>query len=242
MTKLNKLFLSLFVLAGMAGSAIAQTALTQTSLSAAITDPKATAIVVASATGINAPSTTLGNPATILVVDDEAMAVNSVSGTTIFVTRGYDGTKAVNHVSGSIVTVGTPSQFTEYDPDGSCTAGATVKPYINLRTGRNWLCDATTGVWLPVLSTGSITPAASSAAIQTAGQAFTLNGVISGEPLVVINQPAPTSLCPLVAARATAANQVTLYFTTLTAAACTPAAGTYMFEVPRLTIGGSGAP
>jgi hypothetical protein len=30
-----------------------------------------------------------------------------------------------------------------------------------------------------------------------------------------------------------AANTVSLYFTTLTAAACTPAAGTYLLDVPR---------
>src|SRR6185437_12902323 len=64
MTKLNKLFLSLFVLAGLAGSAIAQTALTQTTLSQAPT-VSATSVIVASATGISAPSVTAGNPATV---------------------------------------------------------------------------------------------------------------------------------------------------------------------------------
>jgi len=57
-----------------------------------------------------------------------------------------------------------------------------------------------------------------------------------GEPVAVIGQPAPSSLCPLVAARVTAANTVSLYFTTLTAAACTPTSGTYFLMAPRLNI------
>jgi hypothetical protein len=83
------------------------------------------------------------------------------------------------------------------------------------------------------LSTASISPAATSAAIQTVGQAFTLTGIASGEYVTLIGQPAPTSLCPATSARATGSNSVTLYFTVLTAAACTPAAGVYTFLAIR---------
>ena len=79
------------------------------------------------------------------------------------------------------------------------------------------------------LSTASITPTATSAAVQTVGQTFTLTGIASGEFLSLINQPAPTSLCPTTGVRASGANQITLYFTVLTASACTPAAGVYTF-------------
>ena len=83
------------------------------------------------------------------------------------------------------------------------------------------------------MTTGSITPAATSAAIQTAAQTFTVPGLVTGEPIAVVSAPVPTSLCPLTSAQVTAANTVSLYFTTLTAAACTPAAGTYLFTVAR---------
>jgi hypothetical protein len=82
-----------------------------------------------------------------------------------------------------------------------------------------------------VLSTGSVTPTATSAAIQTVAQTFTVTGLVSGADIVVVSEPAPTSLCPLVEARATGANTVSLYFSVLTAAACTPAAGTYKVMV-----------
>lgn len=227
-----------FDLLQMVGPAAAQTNLTQTTLSGAVTSATQQVITVASATGISASGPLTGNTVgtqvqTILYVDQEVMFVTGVSGKFITVTRGYNSTQGVTHGSGAVVWVGTPQQFFTLPPQGSCTAANTVNPYIDVINGQFWFCDSGTGNWLPVFSTGSITPAASSAAIQTAAQTFTLTGVLTGEPLVIISQPAPTSLCPLVAARVTAANTVSLYFSTLTAAACTPAAGTYMFFIPR---------
>ncbi len=72
-----------------------------------------------------------------------------------------------------------------------------------------------------------ITPAATSAAIQTAEQTFTVTGVNVGDYVTVSPQVAATSLCPPVYARVSAANTVAIGFTVLTAAACTPAAGLY---------------
>lgn len=69
-------------------------------------------------------------------------------------------------------------------------------------------------------------PSASSAAIQTAEQSCTVSGVTTADKIIV-NGPAPTSLCPLVGARVSGADTVALMFTTLTASACTPASGTY---------------
>lgn len=221
------------------GPVAAQTNLTQTTITSAITSGSQQVIVVASATGISAPSPVTGNTTAIqtqtaLYIDQEEMFVTGVNGKFITVTRGYNSTQGVTHASGAVVWVGTPQQFYTVLPQGSCTAANTVNPYIDTMNGQFWLCDSGTGNWLPVLSTGSITPAASSAAIQTAAQTFTLTGVSTGEPLVIVSMPAPTSLCPLVGVRVTAANTVSLYFSTLTAAACTPAAGTYMFFSPRL--------
>jgi hypothetical protein len=72
----------------------------------------------------------------------------------------------------------------------------------------------------------SITPAATAAAIGTYTQTFTVTGLPAGAA-VFVNGPSPTSLCPLVGARVSAANTIALEFSTLTAAACTPASGTY---------------
>ncbi len=218
----------------------AQTNLHQTTLTASVS-ASASYVTVASATGISAPGAPGGNVmgapvGSELYVDGEAMLVTSVSGTTIGVVRGAAGMGAA-HQSGSVVWVGTPNQFyTVAPPAGSCTAAASVNPYINAITGQLFLCDTATGNWQPLFSTGSITPAATSAAIQTVAQTFTVTGLMPGEPVVVAYQPAPTSLCPLTAARVTAANTVSLYYTVLTASACTPAPGTYMFLAPRVNI------
>jgi hypothetical protein len=226
---------------GMVGEAAAQTALTQTTLSAAVSNAAATTISVASATGISASSLPVG-PAygaatqTELYVDQEAMLVTALNGKFVGVVRGYNSTQAATHGSGAVVWIGTPNQFFAVAPNGSCTAANTVNPYIDTMNGQFFLCDSVSGNWLNTFSTGAITPAATSAAIQTVAQTFTLTGAISGEPIIIAQQPAPTSLCPLVAARVTAANTVSLYFTTLTAAACTPAAGTYMFVLPRFNV------
>lgn len=72
----------------------------------------------------------------------------------------------------------------------------------------------------------SLTPVATAAAIGTTEQTFTVTGLATTDR-VYVNGPAPTSLCPTVHARVSAANTLALAFSTLTAAACTPAAGTY---------------
>lgn len=73
----------------------------------------------------------------------------------------------------------------------------------------------------------SCTPTASSAAIQTHVFACTVTGVTTADKIIV-NGPASTSLCPLVTARVSGADTVSLEFAVLTAAACTPSAGTYL--------------
>lgn len=210
----------------------AQTALTQTTLSAAITSGTRT-IPVASVTGITAATTALW-------IEGEYMPVVSVNSTSKLVTiapRGSSGSRANQHPSGAVVWVGsltsTIPAFVNYDPAGTCTVANTSLPTIAVVSYRLWRCDSTTGVWQPMFTTGSITPTATSASIQTVAQTFTVAGLVSGEPIVIVSQPAPTSLCPLTGARVTAANTVSLYWTVLTAAACTPASGTYLFTVPR---------
>ena len=80
--------------------------------------------------------------------------------------------------------------------------------------------------------TPTLTPAATSAAIQTTEQSFTVTGLLTTDR-VFVNGPAPTSLCPPVTARVSASNTLAIGFATLSAAACTPAAGTYKILVLR---------
>ena len=164
---MTKTIKSLAVLAGLllaASFASAQTALTVTTLSSAITTATQSVINVASATGISAPAPLGGNiygtqSGSLLFVEDgtsgangtaEAMLVTGVSGTSISVVRGASSTVASPHISGAIVFVGTPNQFYTIEPTGSCTAGNTlVTPYINIKTGNQWLCSTVSNSWVP---------------------------------------------------------------------------------------------
>lgn len=78
----------------------------------------------------------------------------------------------------------------------------------------------------------ALTPTITSAAIQTTEQTFTVNGLATTDK-VYVNGPVPTSLCPPVTYRVSAANTLAIGFTTLTAVACTPAAGTYIVVAIR---------
>ena len=75
--------------------------------------------------------------------------------------------------------------------------------------------------------TATLTPVATAAAIGTSEQTFTITGLLTTDKVIVNGPAAPTSLCPNVSARVSAANTLALAFATLTAAACTPVAGTY---------------
>jgi hypothetical protein len=85
-------------------------AITATTLSAAagISD---LVVVVASATGITAPNFTAGTGITLLQINQEYFLVTGVSGTTVSVQRGYNGSPAQAHTSGDAVYIGTTSDF-----------------------------------------------------------------------------------------------------------------------------------
>jgi len=125
--------------------AFGQTALTRTTLSAAVKTTSQTAIVVGSVTGITATST-------VIFVDEEAMFVNAVSptGTTLSVTRGYNGTLAQTHLSSALVWAGPPFAFTSQAPSGSCTrANVPYLPQISFGVGgaQPQISDCVGGVW-----------------------------------------------------------------------------------------------
>lgn len=72
----------------------------------------------------------------------------------------------------------------------------------------------------------SLTPV-SVAADTSAEQTFTVNGLVTGQA-VVVNGPAPTAGTGIVNARVSATDTLALTFGNFTAAALTPAAGTYL--------------
>lgn len=133
------------------GAVHAQVALTQTTLSAAISNTD-TRITVASATGISAAAS--GTPATYLWIADpgellgELVAVKTVSGTTLTVNRSGQFVRA--HVSGAVVVIGPPAAFPTRSPHGACTAANTAyTPWIDVTTGLYWLCSTKTLSWVP---------------------------------------------------------------------------------------------
>lgn len=90
-------------------------AITATTLSGAVSATD-TNLAVASATGITAPVTTTGSGFTYLLVDQEMLFVESVSGTQVKVLRGQLGTQQVAHLTASTVLAGAPSDFPNFTP------------------------------------------------------------------------------------------------------------------------------
>ena len=148
---------------------LGQTALTQTTISANVSQG-ATSFALASVTGItgvgainNAVGGTTGGNAntTDLYIDRELLQVVSVNTTakTVTVLRGQGGSQAAPHASGAMVLAGPPAAFLNYDPEGYC-GGATgtgfspsnppqYTPWVNQRTGAQWLCSSITHSWVP---------------------------------------------------------------------------------------------
>lgn len=125
MNRLHSLLIGLVLLLGSTLPAIGQTILTNTTFSSAVADSKTQLVVVASATGINAPLASDPTKATMLYADRELMFVKAVSGTTITVIRGYGHTSGSPHTSAEFVFV-IPvnlSTFFSQIPHGACTRG-----------------------------------------------------------------------------------------------------------------------
>lgn len=127
----------------------AQSILVNTSLSSAVSDSNVQNIVVASATGINAPSSSDYTQATYLYVDRELMDVRAVNSTTIKVVRGAGGTFAAPHASSALVFV-IPAYLSTYFaaiPQGSCTRSNELSlPRIQPQSGI--VSDCVGGQWV----------------------------------------------------------------------------------------------
>jgi hypothetical protein len=143
------------VLALWAGAVSAQTTLTNTTLSAAITNANDQVMTIASATGWTA-STSAGQ--TFAVIDREVVGVRSLSSTQVGIIRGLFGTRATGHISGAkvwFIPVGSVA-ISSSDRAGACsTAGnadlsqsGAVVPVLNPLTGNAFYCAG--GSWNPV--------------------------------------------------------------------------------------------
>lgn len=208
MKTLQKLLLSFALILGFAGIASAQqNVLVQTTLSAAIPvtpsslfSSSANTVQVASATGITIaqlnPTQTLNiQNQWVLYIDREEMLVTGINGTTLFVTRGYNSTLAAPHVSGTMVLYGRANWFYTADPGAtpgsgtgisgvSCTAASVfVSPYLNVRTGGQWLCSTITGTWVPGWNNAggdffsqTATVASAASAVTPSGPYFSISG------------------------------------------------------------------
>ncbi len=125
----------------LAVSATAQTALSETTLSAAVTSSQSF-VQVASATGAVAGGG--------LYVDREFMtiAASYTSGTTIPVIRRG---RAVTHAASVPVYIGAAGGFVSRDYDGSCTAAnEDYLPRVNITNGNVWDCNSAVKKWVNV--------------------------------------------------------------------------------------------
>jgi hypothetical protein len=195
MNKIKIAVLSLFLALAMAFgvTAEAQTTLTQPTLAAAVTDGANTKIRLASVTGVVAGTS-------MLYVEDgtgaiglgEVMFVNAVTGTTVSVTRGYYGSNGNPHISGALVLIGAPNQFYAVEPTGACTPAAQpVTPYLNVKTGNEWLCSSILNRWVPGFGNttaplGATAAVATAATIVPSGPLFHTTGTVA---VVTITPP-----------------------------------------------------
>lgn len=139
-----RLILLVAAVLGFTVTAQAQTALTSTTASAAVTNLAATSLTVASATGITAGSTGL-----FVVTTGEWMTVTSVSGTTIGVNRGQ-GPLGPWPIANSALILIVPYAAQSYtNKYGDCSTGANIPQYfqfVNIATGDVNVCQLS-GTW-----------------------------------------------------------------------------------------------
>lgn len=151
----------LLLLLGLAPLALAQqNTFTSTTLTAAITNgvpgTNSVCFTVASVTGINGPNLTSNGPfggsqstiGSILLIDSEAIQVQSVNSTTDVVCgwRGWGGTKSTPHLNSALVWIGNPDWYSTAPagtrPAGTCSAStAYAYPDIHLIDGTWYACS-----------------------------------------------------------------------------------------------------
>jgi hypothetical protein len=161
-----------FVVAALAAvlsfpvSSFAQTALSETTLSAAVTSSQ-NFVTVASATGAVAGGG--------LYVDREYMTIGAgyVSGTRIPVVRAG---AAVSHAASMPVYIAPAVAFGNRDYDGSCVAAEQdYLPKINVSNGKVWDCNSAVEKWVDLRELVTVTCRALLVADQLDQSCFTAN-------------------------------------------------------------------
>lgn len=163
----------------------AQTALTQTTLTANINNSQS-CFALASVTGLSTSTnnatggttTTVGQQSAIYI-DRELGYVQSInsSAKTVCVLRGMGGTLASSHASGTMVLAGSPNAFIDYDPAGYCGTSTPPNfmspyqftPWVNQRTSMQWLCSTVTKTWVPGFNNTSVPAVVTTAVASVAG-------------------------------------------------------------------------
>lgn len=133
-------------------------AIVLTTLSGAITSSQ-TSFGVASATGITAPNFQTMTGITWLLVDQEFMLVENISGTVVQVVRGFNSSVSQAHTSGANVQAGAPGDFPEAQANysgGTTTVskdyllavGALNYPAINLTGSADAISPSVPGIYV----------------------------------------------------------------------------------------------
>ena len=142
----TKLFIAIALLAA---SALGQTALTSTTITAAMTNTTTQNVAVGSTSGITSGLSRL------YILDKGGQGRGELTGIVTVVSSGFlnipRGSQfRAPHVAGSVaVIINSAQAIQNYDPVGSCTAANTLfTPWINQANGNQWYCSTKTGAWV----------------------------------------------------------------------------------------------
>lgn len=140
----------ILAIALLAGSAFAQTALTSTTITNAMTNTTSQNVAVGSTSGITSGTSRL------YILDKGGQGRGELTGIVTVVSSGVlnipRGSQfRAPHVAGSVaVIINSAQALQSYDPVGSCTAANTLfTPWINQNNGYQWYCSTKTGAWVP---------------------------------------------------------------------------------------------
>lgn len=152
--RFTRAWVAVLALVLLAGTAQAQTTLTNTTLSAALTGAADQTMTIASATGWTA---TTSAAQTYALINREVVGVRSLSGTLVGITRGQFGTRATGHTSGQKVWFIPAGSIAIGNSDraGACsTAGSAdfsqdgrTVPVFNTVSGNTFYCLGSN--WVP---------------------------------------------------------------------------------------------
>jgi hypothetical protein len=158
--------------------------------------PAPTLAQVTSATSIVGANPNLGTTAsqpnqTEIYVDKELMLVTAVNGTSLSVVRGVQGTAVTPHAAGAMVLAGRPYWFYNFDPGSTPTVqslisnapcvlnNVVVSPWVNIRSGAQWICNPTSLVWTPGFNNSGLSTGASFSTVASVAGVQPIPGPVS---------------------------------------------------------------